>query len=170
MSLLLPLEEPNSQVMEIETISETQIDHGKKPLLRMPDYQENMNMIKLLKKLIFTLLVSALCVCSYTVSEARIFVHHEIGGTLVKGVKVNAGKLHVASESGYTCSTENGKCVCLGDADSEDCQAMAENICKTDEHGDVDLSCNGIICSCDWGSALGVDGVDGNIPQTQGAN
>jgi hypothetical protein len=127
-------------------------------------------MIKLLKKVIFALLISALCVCSYTISEARIFVHHEIDATIEKIVKVNGGKLHVAVESGYTCSSENGKCVCRGDADSEDCQAMAENICRTDEHGDVDLSCNGIICSCDWGSGPGFDDLDGDIPQTQGSN
>ena len=89
---------------------------------------------------------------------------------MVNGVKVNFGKLHVATESGYTCSSENGKRICLGDADSDDCQAMAANICKRDENGDVDLSCTGIICSCDWGSGPSIDVLDDNPHHTQGAD
>ena len=47
MSLLLLLEEPNSREIEMEAISETQIDNGTKPLLSISGYQEKINMITL---------------------------------------------------------------------------------------------------------------------------
>jgi hypothetical protein len=90
---------------------------------------------------------------------------------LVKGVVINPSKptgLVVTTESGYVCSTENGLCVCSGDATSEDCQAMAKNICKRDKNGEVGLSCNGITCSCEWGSGPQVGGLGGTPAQTQG--
>lgn len=92
--------------------------------------------------------------------------------TLVKGVAINPSRptgLVVTTEQGYVCSTENGLCVCAGEATSDDCRAMAENICKRGDNGTVDLSCNGITCSCEWRTGPQVGGLGGQPAETQGA-
>ena len=80
--------------------------------------------------------------------------------------KLTGGGTEHQQASAFNCSTENGLCICVGGPESEDCTEMAEKSCKTDERGDVDLSCNGTTCSCEWKLSGLPSGVGGTTQQT----
>ena len=76
---------------------------------------------------------------------------------------VNGGEVALHS-SGYICDVSNDTCLCAGDASSEDCQAMFENICPRDSDGNPIYTCLPGGCTCSIGSGAGGVGGISNEP------